>query len=191
MYGAVHPRLPAGRLIAVTSLMVVLASCATLSPEEAEQKRREIDAMSEAAITRLIESRPELKPSLDQAVGVAVADMSVTKIPVFGAGGGVGVIVDKRSNARTYVKVSRFEIGGGMGVQSFKVILLVQDPKLMDEGMSGFWHFDAGADVAAGEKSAEGSVASASSGYQVFRLADSGAIATVTVRTIRARPFLD
>ena len=191
MIGVVCPGPPLGRLITMTSLLAILVSCAALSPEEVEQKRHEIDAMSEAALSRLVESRPEVKQSLDQAVGVAVADMSVTKIPFVGAGGGTGVIVDRRSNARTYVKVSRFEIGGGMGVQSFKAILLVQDPKLMDEGMSGFWHFDAGADVAAGEKSAEGSVASASRGYQVFRLADSGAIATVTVRSIRARPFLD
>jgi lipid-binding SYLF domain-containing protein len=179
------------RLTFAAVLAAALFGCSTLSPEGAEQKRQEIDAMSDSVITRLVERRPKLQQALDDSPGYAVADMAVTKVPMVGGGGGSGVIIDKRSGARTYVEVTRFEVGGGMGLQSFKVLVLFEDEELLDQAMKGFWHMDAGAEVGAREESAEGSVSPGSKGYQVFKLAEGGAVATVTVRAVRARPFLN
>jgi len=179
------------RLTLIAVLITALFGCNTLTPEEAQQKRQEIDAMSESALARLVDIHPEVQSQIDESPGYAVADMSVSKIPFVGAGGGSGVIVDRRSGDRTYVKVSRFEVGGGMGVQSFKVIVLFEDEDLLGRAMTGFWQVDAGAQVGAGETSAEGSASSVARGYHVYRLTEGGAIATVTVRAVNARPFLN
>jgi len=118
--------------------------------------------------------------------------MTLTKVPFVGGARAPGVIVDKRTGQRTYLELTRFDVGGGMGVATFKVVVLFQDPELLSRAMSGFWHFEAGAEAGAGSASAEGSVAAATSkGYKVFRLAENGVLATVTVRTVRARPYLD
>jgi lipid-binding SYLF domain-containing protein len=172
-------------------LLTALGGCASLSPEEIQAKREAIDAMSDAALARLLETRPELQSVLDESPGYAIADMKLTKVPFVGGSGGPGVVVDKRSGRRTYLEVTRFDVGGGMGVAAFKVVLLFQDAELLDRAMTGFWHFDAGAQAGAGSASADGAVSAVSKGYQVYRLAESGALATVTVRIVRAKPYLD
>jgi lipid-binding SYLF domain-containing protein len=180
-------RLPALMLI----VLALLTGCASLSPEEAQAKREEIDQMEAATLARLLETRPELQSVFDASPGYAVGDMKLTKIPVFGGSVGPGVVVDKRTDARTYLRVTRFDVGGGMGIATFKVVILFQDPELLEQAITGFWHFEGGAEAGAGSASAEASVAGTSTGYQVFKLADSGALATVTVRMVRARPYFD
>jgi lipid-binding SYLF domain-containing protein len=117
--------------------------------------------------------------------------MKVTKIPVVGAGSGLGVVVDRRTDTRSYLKISRFEIGGGLGAEKFKVIIVFDDGKLLDRAAAGAWHYDAGAELAAGTASSEGGVQAAPKGFQAYRLVEGGALATVTVRVARAKPYLD
>ena len=168
-----------------------MCGCAGLSPDQEQEKRLEIDAMSKATLATFAEQHPDAADAFERSLGYAVVDMKVTKVPVFGAGSGLGVVFDKRNDARTYVKVSRFEVGGGLGVQAFKAIVLLHDPVLLDRAMKGAWHFDAGMEAAAGGTSAEGKVSTADKGYQAFKIAEGGVVATLTVRMIRAQPYLD
>jgi lipid-binding SYLF domain-containing protein len=178
------------RLALVVLVPAVLSGCATLSPEERDAKRAELDEMGERAVATLLEKDPQLKAVIDRSVGYVVVDMTSTKIPIFGAGSGFGVVVDKRSNTRSYLKVSHFEVGGGLGAQKFKVIIVFSDGKLLDRVASGAWHYQAGAEVVAGSERAEGSVATSDKGYEAFRLTENGAVMTVTVRVARAKPYL-
>lgn len=171
-------------------VLMALVGCASLSPQERDAKRAELDAMSEKAMATLLQSKPEAADSLDKSVGYAVVHMTTTKIPMVGAGSGAGVVVDKRSSAHSYVKVSRFEVGGGLGAQKFKVIIFFFDEKLLAATASGAWHFDAGAEAAAGSASAEGTASGLGDGYKAYRLAEEGAVATVTVRVAYATPYL-
>jgi len=180
------------RLGILTIALVVLGSCTTLSPEGEGPGRPELDAMSEQAITALLATKPELQALLDKSVGYAVIDMTMTKIPVVGTGAGYGVVVDKRSNTRSYIQVSQFEVGGGMGAEKFQLLIVFDDGKLVDRAATGTWHYEAGADAVAGS----GSAATATSktdkekGYRAFKLNESGTCVRVTVRVARAKPYL-
>jgi len=140
-------------------------------------------------MTLLRETHPEARGVLEGSIGYAVLDMKVTKIPVFAAGGGLGVIMDRRNGVRSYVKISRFEVGGSLGAQAFKVIDFFDDESLLERAISGAGHFDAGAEAAAGSASAEGQVTTSTKGYRAFKVAAGRAVATVTIRVARARPF--
>ena len=133
---------------------------------------------------------PEVREVIDRSVGYVVVNMRVTKIPMVGAGSGYGVVVDKRTNTRSYIRVSRLEVGGGLGAQKFKVVIVYEDEKHLDRIAAGTWHFDAGAEIAAGSASAGGAATESGKGYQAFRLAESGATATVTLRAAHAKPYL-
>jgi lipid-binding SYLF domain-containing protein len=185
-------RMPMYALPGVVAVaLAILTGCATLSPEEREARRAELDQMGDETVAALLETKPQLREVLDESVGYAVVDMKVTKIPVFGAGGGYGVVVDKRTNTRSYIKVSRFEIGGGLGAQKFKVIVIFEDGKLLDRAASGAWHYEAGAEAAAGTASTEGHVTKSGKGYHAYKFAEGGAVATVTIRMAYAKPYLD
>jgi len=179
------------RLVGITLAVALLNGCATLSADEQEEKRTELNEMGDRTIATLLETRPEVRELLEQCMGYAVIDMQVTKVPVVGAGAGFGVVQDERSGTRTYTKVSRFEIGGGLGAQKYKVIIFFTDEKLLNRAIAGAWHFDAGAEAAAGNSAVEGNTNKSDKRYRAFKISESGAVATVTVRVARAIPYLN
>ncbi len=172
-------------------LCMALLGCSTVPPEQREAKRAELDAMADATLERVLELHPESSEILDRSAGYLVIDMKVTKVPIFGGGGGPGVVVDRRDDSRSYLKVSRFEVGGGLGAQAYKIVVLFEDGKLVDRVAGGAWHYEAGAELAAGTVGADGRTQGSKAGFKAYRLNESGAVATVTVRVARARPYLD
>ena len=174
-------------LLVVMSIVFVLSGCSTMSVEERDQKRSDIDAMAEEAIAGLIERDSKVQSELDASLGYAVANMKVTKVPIVGAGGGEGVIFDKSSQKKTYFTVSRFDLGGGWGARSYKALLIVEAQEVMDRLKDGTWEFQAGAEASAGTASAEGSSSNLAQGFTMHVLSDGGASATVTARVIRIK----
>ncbi len=174
-------------LILMMITVSVIAGCSTMTATEKEQKRSELDAMAKAAVTDLIQQNPEIQKQLDQSLAYAVADMKLTKIPVVGAGGGEGVLVDKNSQQRIYFTVSRFDLGGGWGVRAYKALLVIESQKVLDKAKDGTWEFQAGAEASAGSASAEGSSSGLSKGFSMYVLSEAGASVTVTARVIRIK----
>ena len=147
--------------------------------------------MGEDARARLIEESPELEEVFEQALGYAVFNVKLTKVPLVGAGGGVGVVVDQRDGSRSYVKGTRLDLGGGWGVRAYKLLLAFTDEKMLAKASSGSWKFEAGAEAAAGSASAEGGTGDiGDAGFTSYVLAEGGASATVTLRVIRMKPYL-
>lgn len=155
--------------------------------------------MGQQAIATLLDRKPEARTVLDESVGYVVISMRATKIPWFGAGGGYGIVNDKRTGIRSYIKISRFEVGGGYGAQIYKVVIAFSDEKLLKRAAGGAWHYEAGAEVAAGGVGPDVSADSGGSkgvptksgkGYKAYKLAEGGAVATVTVRLAYAKPYL-
>jgi hypothetical protein len=179
------------RLSIVALGLAVLHGCAGLTTEEQDAKRTELDQMGEKTIATLSGTEPEAGAALEKSIGYAVIDMTVTKIPVIGAGAGLGVIIDKSTGTHTYIKVTRFEVGGGWGAQKFKVIIFFFDEVLLKRASSGAWHFEAGAEASAGTASTEGTVTTSDAGYRAFKIVESGAVATVTIRAAYAQPYLE
>jgi hypothetical protein len=170
-------------------LTVLLFGCATLSPDEREAKQAELDAMAQTTLETLLATTPKAREVLDQSLGYMVIDIKVTKIPVFGAGKGYAVVVDRRTDSRSYLQVSRFEIGGGLGAPAFKVIGIFTDPTQLEKAAGGGWRYEAGTELAAGSAGNEGSAQKQTKGFQSYRISESGAAATVTVRVARAKPL--
>lgn len=102
-------------------------------------------------------------------------------------GGGEGVFVNKKTNKRTYFTVSRFDIGGGWGARSYKILMVVDEQKILDKLEDGTWEFQAGVEASAGTAAAEGSSGALNEGYTVHVLSDGGASATATARVIRIK----
>ncbi|UCB54154.1 MAG: hypothetical protein JSW45_09365 [Thiotrichales bacterium] len=172
--------------------VIAIAACATNSPDTTGPSRAELDAMSDTAIATLVETTPELEELLNQSPGYAVVKMTITKIPVVGTGAGYGVVVNQRTNTRSYIRVSQFEIGGGMGAEKFKVLIVFTDEKLVDRAARGTWHYEAGAEAVAGSDAAQASTATLDKGkgYKAFKITEGGVCVRVTVRVAQAKPYL-
>ena len=168
-------------------MLFVLAACSSMSVSERETKRNQLDEMAETAIAGLVKQDENLQKELDGSLGYAVANMKVTKVPIVGAGGGEGVYVIKKTGKRIYFTVSRFDIGGGWGARSYKVLLVMTSQEVLNRFDGGAWEFQAGVEASAGTAAAEGSSGALNEGYMVHVLSDGGASATATARVIRIK----
>lgn len=173
------------------TLVILLAgasACSTMTATEKEQKRNALDEMANTAIAALTEINPEIQTKIKNSFAYAVANMKVTKVPLVGAGGGEGVFVDNKTQQHTYFTVSRFDVGGGWGARSYKILLIVESKEVFERLKDGTWEFQAGAEASAGTVSAEGSSSDlANKGFTTYVLSDGGASATVTARVIRTK----
>jgi len=170
-------------------LVFAVAACSS-TPTGEPVTYEELDAMGAAAIARLVEIQPDTRAAIDDSKGYMVIDMTMTKIPMVGSGGGLGVVVDKRDGTHSYIKVSQFEVGGGVGVRKFKVVVLFEDASLIDKVTAGNWHYDAGAEAGAGEQTAGTSAGGrAGKGYRAYRLSEGSLVVAVTVRAARVRQY--
>ena len=173
------------RLLVILLALFSLQGCAQLSVEEKEDARLALDKMAEKTVAELLKSNDDLEEKFKHSVGYMVTNWKTTKVPVVGGGSGDGVIVDQKTGHHTYVKVKRFDIGGGMGARSYKNLVLIKDAKFLKDLQEGKWNFEAGAEVAAGTAGTAGGSSGADSGYKVYMLLDGGGSATATVRAIR------
>ena len=163
--------------------LLFLTGCAQLTPEEKSAARAKIDKMASTTIDTLIKDDALISSSLEKAKGYAVVNWKVTKVPVVGAGGANGIIVNTTTGERKYIKVRRFDLGGGWGARSFKNLLIVHDEAIMSRATkSGDFKFEAGAEVAAGTAGVEGGSGQLNKGIETHMLLDGGGSATATVR---------
>jgi len=174
----------------VVSIFLLLTACASTSSEKHDPTRDELDEMGEKAIATFVAAKPQVQGLLDNSVGYTVVNMSITKIPGIGTGAGYGVVVDKQAGTRSYLRVTQFEVGGGLGAEKYKVLIIFDDAKLLKKTATGVWHYDAGAQAVAGGESADTSTSKKGEGYEAFKLTESGACVRVTVLVARAKPYL-
>ena len=174
------------KLIGLMVILSLTTGCAQLTLDEKNRARAEIDLMAKTTIDALIKDNPSIKDALEKAKGYAVVNWKVTKIPIVGAGGGNGVIVDKRTGERVYIKVSRFDLGGGWGARSYKNLVITQDEDLLDSAKKGGFKFDAGAEASAGTAGAGGGAGDLNKSMETHVLLDGGGSATATVRLLRS-----
>lgn len=172
-------------------LTLVITSCSTMSASEKDVKRSELDAMADKAVADLIDQDASLQKDIDESIGYAVGNAKLTKVPLVGGGGGEGVLVNKKTDKRTYFTVNRFDVGGGVGARSFKILLVFDSADVLGKFEDGTREFQAGAEVSAGSAAAEGSAAPEDQGYKMHVLSDGGASATVTARVINFKVNTD
>ncbi|RLA72358.1 MAG: hypothetical protein DRG78_23940 [Epsilonproteobacteria bacterium] len=153
--------------------------------EQKVEARQDRDMMAKATIDALLKENDDLQKNLDSSAGYMVTNWKVTKVPVVGAGKGNGIIVDSKTDEKTYVKVSRYDIGGGWGARSYKNLLVVQDQEIFEDLKTGTTQFEAGAEVAAGTVGVDGGSSSLNKDYKLYMLLDGGGSATATARILR------
>ena len=179
-------------VMVVLFLALVSVPSAVLGADEPD--RDELDAMVDATRSTLHEQHQDIAAKLDNGPGYAVIAMTTTKIPGIGTGLGYGVIIDSRSDKRSYIKVTQFEVGGGLGAQRFKTVIVFKDPVLLERTIKGGWHFESSAEISGADDGDSETIASLSTqsdkGYKVYKLAESGALATMTIRALHCKPYL-
>ena len=170
--------------LAIVFTLFGLVACGTIPVNERESMRQTINDNGDNTIALLTSQRPELQGKLDASAGHFAGRVSAVKIPVLGGGYGAGVLYDKDQSTRTYMNISRFDLGAGLGAGAFRVLILLENREVLEKFRSGKWASAVGAESAAGETGAS-AIAPSEKGLSVYLLPETGAAIVATARLIR------
>lgn len=175
-------------------VILVATGCAGGLIGSKEKKLAYFDSLEQETLTRLIKEQPKVQQELAESVGYLVADEKVLKVPIIGAGGGAGVVVDKTTGKRSYLRIPELQFGYGWGGRAEKVVLVFQDIDKLRDLADGKWHAGAQAEATAkvsdvGLAGSGGTDDLMKKGYSTYVLTDAGVSATATIAVLRAQPY--
>lgn len=176
-------------------LLLGLSGCASVPGETREEQVQTIDELIDTTLFDLYKQDPEAKDEIVHSSGYVIMNNKITKVPLVGAGSGYGVAINSTTKERTYLKMARFDVGGGWGVRSVRPVIIFRDEKKFNKFIKGDWSTNAGAEAAAkvGDVGASGGGNSASDtddkGYTMHMITDAGVSVTVTAGVIRVSPI--
>jgi lipid-binding SYLF domain-containing protein len=142
---------------------------------DSTETRAEIDAMGNDAIQELVKSDDNARSLYEQSKGYAVFRATKAGLVVTG-GGGSGVVVNKGTSERTYMRMGTAGVGLGAGVQNFRLIVLFETDAALEKFVDGGWDAATSAQAAAG-KSGINVASSFVDNVAIFQLTDKGLMA--------------
>ncbi|MCG3205511.1 MAG: hypothetical protein KCHDKBKB_02233 [Elusimicrobia bacterium] len=176
-------------------LLLVLVGCATIPGKTRQAQLDTMDNLIERTLADLVEQHPEAKDQIGESVGYVVMSNEITKVPVFGAGGGYGVAVNNKTGEKTYLRMVRFDIGAGWGARSVRPVLIFNDVNEFKRFIDGVLRATIGTEAAAklGDKGAAASAAASGAsedthGYKSYLITDGGVSATASFAVTRVKP---
>ena len=180
--------------IANALMLLALGACAGGLVGSKEDKQAYFEGLEKETLTELMKRHPRAEQELAESVGYAVAEKKVVKLPLIGGGGGAGVVVEKASNKRSYLRIPEIQFGAGWGGRAEKIVLIFQDIEKLRDLADGTWRAGVQAEAAAkaGDVGAAGGGGTGDLGKKGFRtyvLTDAGVSVTATIALIRAQPY--
>lgn len=175
-------------------LVMTITACAGGLVGGKEEKLAYFESLESETLARLVKEQPKTEQELAQSVGYAVIEKKVVKIPMVGAGGGAGVVVEKASGKKSYLRVPELQFGAGWGGRAEKVILIFQDVEKLRDLADGAWKAGIEAEAAAkagdvGTAGGGGTGDLMKKGVTTYVLTDAGVSATATIGVLRAQPY--
>lgn len=124
--------------VVIALIIGFLSACTTIPVDERAEVRKEVDQAAAETIARMAAEDPTVQDSLNRAVGYLVGRMSATKVPIVGGGYGLAVLHDQERDTRTYLDITRFDLGAGLGAGRFSALMIFESREAMERYRG--WH---------------------------------------------------
>ena len=172
-------------LTVIATLCVVLWAGHLLAQDKSweelniDAKRAKIDEAAQESLDEVFKGSEKAKGVYDNSYGWAAFDN--LKIAFgFSGGGGNGVAVNKKTGARTYMKMGTVGVGFGLGAQKYQVVFLFQDEQTFQNFVDKGWQADASAQATAGTAGVGGQSGFVN-GIAIYQLTDKGLMASADI----------
>ncbi|GKS59363.1 hypothetical protein YTPLAS18_28900 [Nitrospira sp.] len=180
--------------VASALVLLMLGACAGGLFGTKDEKRAYFEELEKDTLAELVKQHPQAEHELAESVGYAVAEKKVVKLPLVGGGGGAGVVVEKATHKRSYLRIPEIQFGAGWGGRAEKIVLIFQDIEKLRDLADGTWRAGVQAEAAAkaGDVGAAGGGGTGDlmkKGFTTYVLTDAGVSATATIAVMRAQPY--
>ena len=144
-----------------------------------QAKQAKINEIAQGSLDEVLKGNEAAKELYNNAHGWAAFDNLKIAWGISG-GGGNGVAVNKKSGARTYMKVGTVGVGLGLGVQKYQVVFLFQDEQTFQNFVDKGWQADATAQATAGTAGVGGQTGFVN-GIAIYQITDKGLMASADI----------
>jgi lipid-binding SYLF domain-containing protein len=144
-----------------------------------QAKQAKIDEVAKESLDEVMKGSEAAKELFNNSYGWAAFD-NLKIAWGFSGGGGNGVAVNKKTSARTYMKVGTVGVGLGLGAQKYQVVFLFQDEKTFNNFVEKGWQADATAQATAGTAGVGGQTGFVN-GVAIYQLTDKGLMASADI----------
>ena len=144
-----------------------------------QAKQAKINEIAQGSLDEVLKGNEAAKELYNNAYGWAAFDNLKIAWGISG-GGGNGVAVNKKSGARTYMKVGTVGVGLGLGVQKYQVVFLFQDEQTFQNFVDKGWQADATAQATAGTAGVGGQTGFVN-GIAIYQITDKGLMASADI----------
>lgn len=172
-------------------LSAYLTGCASVPGHTVQEQIAAGDALVVSTLRELIAGQPNVLQEVRQSAGYVVMSNQLVKVPILGGGSGFGVAVNNVTGEKTFLQMTRLDIGGGLGIRNVRPTIIFQESRLFKQFIDGQWSFDIGLEASA--KVGEAGIAAESegaenAGFKLYQLTDGGISATFTANLTRVSP---
>ena len=178
--------------LACTLLFAVLIStftgCAAPKGKTVREKRVSAQTMCGEALYKLYSHDPYARREVTTAPGYAVFEAIQTQTIIGSTANAYGIVRNNLTGRDIYMKAFSGGAGLGLGIKSYRAIVVFKDREIMDEFVNKGWVFGAHGTADAINKG-EGSTASGAAAFsnrlKVYTFTDSGLMAGASLRGVK------
>ncbi len=134
--------------------------------------RREIDAVAESTLSKVMSTSPGAKQLFERSYGYAVFDSRKASFLIT-TGRGVGVAIRKSDGKKTYMHVASAGVNVGAGLQFYQGLFLFETEDAFNRFINTGWQADATAGATLGKASLEAQ-AKFTNGMAYYQLSETG-----------------
>jgi len=171
-------------------LLLLLQACTTIPPEQRAETRAQVKLTAEQIVAKVVTGDQSASHLLDRSVGYLAGEVTATKLPVLGGGYGLALLRDTERGTDTYLDIRRFDLGAGLGVGRFRVLVIFETREAMEKFLQDGWRAGLAAESKLGE-SAAGFVMASGRGFSAYVSPEKGTVASATARLVRTKINLD
>lgn len=179
----------------ILTVSVKATGCAGIPGETTDdEQRKTVDLLVEQTLADLYKQDPKIKDLIADTFGYAVMQGIAAKYPIVGTGSGYGVAINNQIREKTFLEITEFTVGAGLGVRTLRFVVIFKDEIKFNKFKNGVWKPRTLVEAAA--KSKNGGTAGGTGaekdtterGYSVHIITDSGVSATATLGIFHAQP---
>ncbi|MEL7087132.1 MAG: hypothetical protein AAGL98_01620 [Planctomycetota bacterium] len=169
----------------------LLTGCVSPAGNTAVDQRLEILRQHDAIVREFVAEHPYGEEQLDDSAGYATTTNIQTQVLFVGGGNGYGVAVDNESGEKTFLKSSEIAGGPGVGVATYRTLLVFRGADDYDRFVDGKWIYQAEADATAQLDSVGGGAQATGEFKQpvtIYHMGGSGLQAKATLGRVKFEP---
>ena len=134
-------------------LVSILLSAAGCGPSEKKytlaERRQIIDDMANATLERLYIAKPVARQEVAESAGYGVFSNANVYVIFASAGGGYGVVIDKATGRKTYMKMTSGGVGIGLGAKDYRHIAIFKTRQALIDFVGSGWDLGGQAEATA------------------------------------------